>query len=120
MTTVTIMPDNPGSPTTRFRAVAGQVHSEGPTAGAALDALIPQLDESETGTLVVVQNLKPDALFNAAQRDRLAALMAAWREARDAGRSLPSTDQAELDELIAVELRAAGQRAANVSQGLNP
>ena len=53
-----------------------------------------------------------DEFFSAAQIARLADLMARWRDARDAGRSLPAADQAELDALTAAELEAAIARSA--------
>ena len=56
-----------------------------------------------------------DQYFSAAQIARLADLMARWRTARDAGRPLPAADQAELDALIADELRAATARSADLA-----
>ena len=53
-----------------------------------------------------------DEFFSEAECARLAELTGRWRKARDAGGSLPSAEQAELDELIAVELVAATERAA--------
>ena len=48
----------------------------------------------------------------AQQQQRLSELMARWRAARDAGSALPPAQQAELDALVAAEVRASGQRAA--------
>ena len=87
MTTITILPDNPGSPTTGYRAVAGDLQSVGPTAGQALDALAAQLNETEAGTLAVVQQLRPDSYFTAQQQQRLEELMS--RCARHATAKLP-------------------------------
>jgi hypothetical protein len=92
----------------------------GRTAGEALDALTPQLDESQAGTLVVVQQLRPDRFFTLQQQQRLEQLMSHWRQARDAGQSLPSPEQAELDALVEAELRAAAERAAAMVRGLSP
>jgi hypothetical protein len=111
MTTVTIVPDNPQASPACFRAVAGEVQSTGATAGQALDALAAQLGGLAETTLVVVQPMRPDALFTAAQQQRLADLMARWRAARDAGAPFPAEEQAELDALVEAELRAAGQRS---------
>jgi len=61
---------------------------------------------------VIVQNLRPDRFFDADQQQRLAELMARWRAARDAGTSLPTTEQAELDALIEEELRGSAKRTA--------
>jgi hypothetical protein len=118
MTTIAILPENPGSPTSGYRAVAGKVQSVGQTAGQALDALTSQLGEADTGTLIVVQHLRPDRFFSAAQQQRLEELMARWRAARDAGTSLPPGEQAELDGLVEAEVRAASERARALIQGL--
>jgi hypothetical protein len=120
MTTITIIPESPGSPPTSYRAVARNAQAVGKTAGEALDALTLQLPEEEAGTLVVVQSWRPDEFFTAAQQARLQELMARWRVARDAGASLPPEEQAELDALVEAELRAATARAAALSRGLAP
>src|SRR5690242_10794765 len=106
MTTVAIFPDSPGTPETKFRAVSKHAQSEGRTAGAALDALTKQLDPADAGMIVVVQNLRGDEFFSEAQQHRLRDLMDAWRNARDAGQSLPPMEQAELNALVDAELRA--------------
>jgi hypothetical protein len=80
--------------------------------------LAAKLDEKESGTLIVVQQLRPDSFFSAGQQKRLGELMARWREARDAQRALPIEDQAELDALIQAELKAAGERAAALAKDL--
>jgi hypothetical protein len=85
MTKVTIVAENPGSPDTTFRASAGDHESVGRTAGAALDELTRQLGEDERGTIVVVQNFRPDAFFSTAQQARLRELLANWRAARAGG-----------------------------------
>src|SRR5438552_3661062 len=108
MTKVMITPENPGSPDSRFRATTRGRESIGQTPGAALDALTKQLSEAEAGTLVVVQNMRPDEFFTAAQQKRLGELMAKWRDARDAGRDLDAGEQAELEALVEVELDASG------------
>src|SRR5437016_3277886 len=104
MTRVTILPESPGSPDTKFRAVARQAESVGDTPGAALDALAKQLDESERGTMIVVQGQQPDRFFTAAQQQRLGELMNRWRAARDAREALPPEQQAELEALVDAEL----------------
>jgi hypothetical protein len=86
--------------------------SQGATAGEALDALTAQLADAERGTLVIVQDRRPDQYFNAEQQRRLAELMTRWRTCRDEGKSLPSDEAAELDALVDAELRGAGARAA--------
>jgi hypothetical protein len=118
MTPVAIVPDNPQAAPARFRAVAGEVQAIGATAGQALDALAAQLGGPAETTLVVVQPMRPDALFTADQQQRLAELMARWRAARDAGSHLPAEEQAELDALVEAELRAATQRSAALARQL--
>jgi len=120
MTTVAIFPESSGSQASRYRAVAGTVQAVGRTAGEALDALSSQLNEEESGTLVVVQHRRPDAFFTAQQQQRLQELMARWRAARDAGTLLSPDDQAELAALVEAELRAAAARAAALAQSLAP
>src|SRR5437867_3785890 len=110
MTTIAILPESPGSPSTTYRAVAGTKQSVGNSAGEALDALTAQLSDGELGTLVVVQNLRPDQFFTAAQRQRLEELMTLWRFARDNNSAFPAAEQAELEALVAAELAAAVQR----------
>jgi hypothetical protein len=120
MTTIAIVPENPGSPTTNYRAVAGANQATGKTAGAALDALTAQLGELDSTTLVVLQQARPDRFFTAEQQKRLEELMARWRTARDAGRSLPPEEQAELDALVLAELQAATERAKALLQAATP
>jgi hypothetical protein len=86
----------------------------------ALDALTSQLFDEERDSLIIVRNLGPDRFFTAEQRRRLEHLMADWRSSRDAGRSLPADEQAELEQLIDAELRAATERAAAMSHQRNP
>ncbi len=64
-----------GCPTVK---TAGNKQSVGKTAGEALDALTAQLDNSETGTLIIIQNLRPDQFFSTEQQQRLAELMKLW------------------------------------------
>ena len=121
MTTVMILPDNPGSAHSRFRAVAGAAHSEGQTAGAALDALAAQMgDAAEDGMLVVVRPLRPDAYFSEAERDELEALMTAWRAARDENRALGTAQQARLEQLVTAELAGAARRSAELARDVRP
>lgn len=101
MTTITILPENTGS----YRAFAGDKESVGRTAGEALDALTSQLEDEETGTVVIVQNRKADQFFSAAQQARLIELM----QRRKAG-NLSTEEEQELESLIEVELNGARQR----------
>jgi hypothetical protein len=112
MNTISVVPFDPQAAPTRFRAVAGDKQSVGPTVGQALDALQNELGPAAETTLVVVQPMVADEFFPADQRDRLAELMARWRAARDAGDALPPNEQSELDGLAQAEVTAAGRRAA--------
>jgi hypothetical protein len=118
MTKVAILPEPTESGGIAYRAIAGRQQSVGKTAGEALDALSALLTEKEAATLVIVQNHRPDEHFTAEQQVRLRELMARWRTARDAGNSLPPSEQAELDALVEAECRASGKRAAAVLREL--
>jgi hypothetical protein len=110
MTTVSIVavPTTTGTPS--FYAVAGNVYTFGRTAGEALDAIIAQVTQQLTSTLLVIQYHQPDAYFNATQQKHLATLMERWRKARDLGQSLPLPQQSELETLIEAELMASALR----------
>jgi hypothetical protein len=112
MTKVAILPEPSLEGDTMYRAVAGTRQAIAKTIGAALDALTAQLPPEDTGTLVVVQNHGPDKFFTFQQQHRLEELMHRWRTARDAGESLDSSEQSELDALIDAEVQASGERAA--------
>ena len=111
MTRVAILPVPTVAGDIAYHALASGKHSQGKTAGEALDALTAQLSEEDAGTLVVVQNLRPDPFFTAQQQRRLGELMDRWRSARDAGESLSKAEQTELDGLVEEEIRASGARA---------
>ncbi|MFY9557509.1 MAG: sigma-70 family RNA polymerase sigma factor [Blastocatellia bacterium] len=116
--TITILPEGVGKDGVTYRAISGARQSEGKTPGEALDALAKQLNEEEAGTLVIVQNHKPDHFFTAQQQERLGELMTRWRSARDANETLPAEEETELENLIEAELKAASNRALVVSQEL--
>jgi hypothetical protein len=119
MTKVAILPVPTEQGDVSYRAVAGGKYSQGKTAGEALDALTTQLSGDETGTLIIVQNLRPDRLFTAEQQRRLAELMERWRAARDRGESLPPEERSELDALVELELRAAADRTTAIGTELS-
>lgn len=118
MTKVAILPVPTEKGSVSYCAVAGDKQSHGKTAGEALDALTAQLSEDEAGTLVIVQSLRPDRFFNAAQQQRLAELMGRWRAARDKGETLPVDEQSELEALMQAELRATADRVAALADEL--
>jgi hypothetical protein len=111
MTAITILPEKLGPVETIYRALAGERESVGRSAGEALDALTAQLSDDETGMVVIIQSLRPDGLFTAAQQQRLEELMTRWRTARDGGGNLAEQEQAELQSLVDAELDAARRRA---------
>jgi hypothetical protein len=115
MNKITIIAENPKSPSAAYRAAWRDQESVGPTAGAALDALTDQMQTSEAGTLIVVQTLRPDAFFTASQRDRLAELLEKRRESSAAGLTLPVEDAGELEALVNQELSASAHRAAAIA-----
>src|SRR2546426_3522760 len=105
MTKVAILPVPSESGRISYKALARDKESTGRTAGEALDSITAQLASEETGTIVIVQNFRPDRFFSAEQQQRLGTLMQNWRSARDRGAELIPADQAELDGLIEAELR---------------
>src|SRR5437016_4386867 len=111
MTRVAILPVPSESGRVSYKALASDKESTGRTAGEALDSITAQLPSDESGTLVIVQNFRPDRFFSAEQQQRLGTLMQKWREARDLGAELPPAEQAELDGLIEAELTASTDRA---------
>ena len=94
--------------------MAGEKQSHGRTVGEALDALTAQLSEEDSGTPVIVQHRHADRFFGAAEQQRLAELMDAWRYARDRGSVLLPVEQRELEALVEEELHAATGRAAGL------
>ncbi len=114
MTTIAILPV-PTEKGISYQGTAGDKRSLGRTLGEALDALTPQLPDADAGLLVVVQSLRPDQFFSAAQQQRTGELMASWRQARDAGTAFPAAEQSELDALIEAELYASARRAARLA-----
>ena len=116
MTTVTILPEPTDIGDIAYRAIAGTQQSVGKTAGEALDALTALLPDDKTGTLVIVQNLRPDHFFEVEKQERLKELMACWRAARDSGASLSADEQAELSALVDLEVRAAIERGEMIHE----
>lgn len=121
MTTVAILPESDPSGQRFYRAIAGKVQATGKTAGEALDALTAQLEDSEFGALLIVQNFRNDRFFSGEQQKRLSELMSIWRTARDRNETIPIDLQAELDNLVQAELQAAIARTENLmKQCLQP
>lgn len=114
MTKVTIVPVQPTEAASGYCAISDSTQSFGDTPGQALDALTSQLDEVESGLLIVVQSQKADVFFSKGQKERLELLMAQWRLARDKNRSSNFSNQAELEALVEAELLASAERAKSL------
>ena len=118
MTTVAILPIPKQTGGQTYQAVAGERIATGETAGQALDAFTEQFPDVGGDSLLIVQRYQADRFFSEAQQQRMADLMARWREARDAGGKLSAEEQAELESLVAAESQASGERAEDVAKGL--
>jgi hypothetical protein len=77
------------------------------------------LGETEFTALLVIQSFRPDTFFSAEQQERLSELMRLWRLARDRGEELLPEQQAQLNELVEAELKAATARTAVLMQSEN-
>ncbi len=110
MTTITILPEEK-----KFRAVAGKKQSVGRTAGEALDALTAQLGDDESGTLLVIQNQRPDKFFGSEEQNRLSELMSKMED-----QTLSAEEATELEKLVEAELNGARRRAEELVGGLKP
>jgi hypothetical protein len=119
MTMVAIVPISDANGERVYQAIAGDKHSIGKTAGAALDSLTAQLESGELSDLLVIQSFRSDGFFSIGQQHRLTELMALWRAARDRGETLPPEQQMELDCLTDAELKAATARSAVMAEQLN-
>ena len=118
MTTISVLhPPEAGS---GYRAVGGGHEAAGDTPGRALDALVEQTGQPSGATLVIIQPKAGDEFFTEAQRQRLAEVMANWRNARDANVPFPPTARAELDTLVADELKGAIARSAALLRAARP
>ncbi len=94
-----------------YRAMSGRNQAMGRTAGEALDALSSQLPSKDAETLVIARNMSPDRFFSDEQRSRLEELTALRRKAIAATSRLTAHEEAELEQLVDAELRAATKRA---------
>ena len=63
---------------------------------------------------MITKNLRPDAFFTTEQQQKLELLMLRWRETRDAGSTLSSEEQKELEALIDAELQGTERRAESI------
>jgi hypothetical protein len=118
METITIISEDPASPSAAFRASSCGRESVGKTPGAALDALTDQMQPSETSTLIVIQNHKADVFFTASQQDRLQELLNIREKCELSGNAMVPSERSELESLIAQELDGTARRAAAMADEL--
>lgn len=118
MTTISVL--SPPIAGEGYRAVADGREAAGETPGRAIDALVEKTGQPPGATLVIIQPKAGDEFFTDGQRQRLAELMARWRAARDSQAPFPPAEQAELDSLIAEELKAAIARSAALLRAAKP
>ena len=118
MTSVTVLPIPNSQGGVIYSAASNGKRSQGATVGQAIDALRAQLTDDEGGTMVIVQDRRPDQFFTLEQQNRLAELMARWRTCRDGRQTLAADEQAELDALVDAELRGAAARSAFLADEL--
>ena len=64
-------------------------------------------------------SFNPDEFFTTQQQKRLSELMNLWRAARDRGQILSPKQQAELESLVEIELKAATVRTGVLIQPLS-
>ena len=119
MTTVSILSVTNDEGSQVYQAIAGSLSCSGKTPGEALDAITAELGDSESNTLVVLQNGRPDGYFSEPQRRRMNLLMQKWRSSRDIGTEFNQIEQAELDTLVQAELQATGQRAKAMADSMS-
>ncbi len=111
MTAVSIHTEQSEENSSCFRAVAGARESVGRTPGEALDALNSQLGESESGSLIIVQQMQSDPFFTQAQYLRMRQLL-------DCRITLTDLERAELEQLVKDELIASAKRTQALADAL--
>lgn len=119
MTSVQILPVPGKRGGIQFHAISGEQRADAESAGQALDAIARLLPRNETA-VVVIQPFVEDEFFSASQSTRLQDLIARWRQCRDTGIDLATSEQAELEALVEAELLGATRRSAAMSAALSP
>lgn len=115
---ITIVSETTTTNETLWRAATNGREAVGKTAGEALDSLTTQLDEGRNGMFVIYEQWQPDEFFTAVQQQQLGELMARWRIAREAGKSLATAEQKELEKLVEAELAASAKRAEKLARAI--
>ncbi len=93
----------------RFRAIARNsdvVESQGRSAGEAFDAIWEKLGPDRYPAVIIVQQMRPDEFFTQDQMDRLGTLTDRLRIG-----DITSTERAELEALVEIELAASANRS---------
>lgn len=111
MATVSILREKGEQNVPRFRAVAGRRQSVGRTPGEALDALNVQFAETDSGSLIVVQQMQSDPYFSEAKYLRM-------RELLDRSSMLTEVERGELEALVRDELVASAKRTEALADAL--
>jgi hypothetical protein len=120
MTRVAVFHDPADAESMPYRAVSGRNQAMGRTAGEALDALASRLPRDDADTFVIVRSMSPDRFFSTEQRRRLETLMTLRHEAIAGNASLSAQEEAELEQLVDAEVRAATERARALLDDLTP
>ena len=110
LTTIAVYPGLSDSNQPNYRAIAGNMTSEGATIGQAIDSLTGELGDGCAPRLILVQTTLPDRFFTADQQARLSELLARNRETNISGEPFSDADRKELEELIDLQLRATEKR----------
>jgi hypothetical protein len=103
-----------------YQVSLGTQSSTGKTAGEALDDLAAKMENQEINGFLFLQVNEPDQFFTAPQQEKLAELKSLWQVARDQGNTLPIEQQAELDDLMVLEMDAVIDRSKEMMNQLQP
>jgi hypothetical protein len=90
----------------------------GHTAGEALDLLTRHLGAAGDDLVVIIQRQRADAYFSETQRQRLETLTERRQRWLEGGDELTADELQELDDLVAAELLASADRAADIATEL--
>jgi hypothetical protein len=103
-----------------YQVSLGTQSSTGKTAGEALDDLTAKMENQEINGFLFLQVNEPDQFFTAPQQEKSAELKSLWQVARDQGNTLPIEQQAELDDLMVLEMDAVIDRSKEMMNQLQP
>lgn len=100
----------------RFRAKSDDKESYGQTIGQAIDALNEKFENFDNKTLYILQKFQPDEFFTAAQQKRMSELLDKLRLAQEGKVEFSLEEKAELEELVAAELKGSGNRVKKLAE----